>query len=76
MPRVKWLEKKRAIYRDLFTLSWYERWGRLKKQSVLEYSIVIDYVCQPEGSLALNTPPNPIASHGRQNLIQINHNMI
>ena len=38
MPRVKWLEySKRAIYLDdLFTLSWYERWGRLKKQSVLE----------------------------------------
>ena len=38
MPRVKWLEhSKRAIYlEDLFTLSWYERWGRLKKQSVLE----------------------------------------
>ena len=38
MPRVKWLENsKRAIYLDdLFTLSWYERWGRLKKQSVIE----------------------------------------
>ena len=38
MPRVKWLEySKRAIYlEDLFTLSWYERWGRLKKQNVLE----------------------------------------
>jgi len=38
MPRVKWLEySKRAIYLDdLFTLSWYERWGRLKRQSVIE----------------------------------------
>lgn len=37
MPRVKWLEfSKRAVYlEDLFTLSWYERWGRLKKSSVL-----------------------------------------
>lgn len=38
MPRVKWLEySKRAIYlEDLFTLSWYERWGRLKRNSMLE----------------------------------------
>ena len=37
MPRVKWLEfSKRAVYlEDLFTLSWYERWGRLKRSSVL-----------------------------------------
>lgn len=37
MPRVKWLEfSKRAVYlEDLFTLSWYERWGRLKRSSVI-----------------------------------------
>ena len=38
MPRVKWLEySKRAIYlEDLYTLTYYERWGRLKKCLVVE----------------------------------------
>lgn len=38
MPRVKWLEfSKRAIYlEDLYTLPWYDRWGRLKKSLVID----------------------------------------
>ena len=37
LPRVKWLEfSKRAVYlEDLFTLTWYERWGRLRKSNMI-----------------------------------------